>query len=152
MKEISVWIRFKRQGIHICSVFLHNRKSYGDYFRCLKSRTESCWQEEEQETFLSIAFCPRSQASDQTDAIAWVENYRNTKLGSYSEDVARMGLEMKFFPYDEDAETTKYPLEDELYTSMSELTPTLEQIEQLDAISKIRWSGIIVEWHGIKNG
>ena len=39
------------------------------------------------------------------NAIAWVENYRNTKLGSYSEDVARMGMEMKFSPYDEDAET-----------------------------------------------
>ena len=69
------------------------------------------------------------------NAIAWVENYRNTKLGSYSEEVARMGMAMKFTPYDEAAETLKYPLEEELYTSMAEWTPTLEQIEQLRAIA-----------------
>ena len=68
------------------------------------------------------------------NAIAWVENYRYTKLGSYSEEVARMGMAMKFTPYSEAAETLKYPLEEELYTSMSEWTPTLEQIEQLRAI------------------
>ena len=45
-----------------------------------------------------------------------------------------MGMAMKFTPYDEAAETLKYPLDEELYTSMSEWTPTLEQIEQLRAI------------------
>ena len=45
-----------------------------------------------------------------------------------------MGMAMKFTPYDEAAETLKYPLEEELYKSMSEWTPTLEQTEQLRAI------------------
>ena len=29
------------------------------------------------------------------NAMAWVENYRDTKLGSYSEEVARMGQDMR---------------------------------------------------------
>ena len=68
------------------------------------------------------------------NAIAWVENYRNTKLGTYSEDVARMGIAMKFTPYNEEDELKKYPLERELYTKMSEWTPTLAQIEELRTI------------------
>ena len=68
------------------------------------------------------------------NAIAWVESYRDTKLGLYSEDVARMGQDMIFSPYDEEAETEKYALEEELYTSMSEWSPTIEQIRDLQDI------------------
>ena len=69
------------------------------------------------------------------NAIAWVENYRTqTKLGSYSAEIARMGMAMQFTLYDEETETLKYPLEEELYTNMSEWTPTLVQIDQLRQI------------------
>ena len=58
-------------------------------------------------------------------AIEWVENWRYTKLGTYSEEAAQMGINMKFTPSDPIAEAAKYPLVEELETDDFRGSPAL---------------------------
>ena len=41
------------------------------------------------------------------NAIEWVENWRYTKLGTYSEEAAHMGIAMRFTPFNPVAEAAK---------------------------------------------
>ena len=59
------------------------------------------------------------------NAIEWVENWRYTKLGTYSEEAAQMGINMIFTPFDPIAEAAKYPLVEELETDDFRGSPAL---------------------------
>ena len=68
------------------------------------------------------------------NAIEWVENWRYTKLGTYSEEAAQMGINMRFAPFDPVAEAAKYPLAEELEVSREDFILSEEQIAELAAI------------------
>ena len=68
------------------------------------------------------------------NAIEWVENWRYTKLGTYSEEAAQMGIAMRFTPFNPVAEAAKYPLVEELEVSREDFILTEEQITELAAI------------------
>ncbi len=68
------------------------------------------------------------------NAIEWVENWRYTKLGTYSEEAAQMGINLKFTPFDRDAEAAKYPLVEELEVGRDDFILSAAQIAELAAI------------------
>ena len=69
------------------------------------------------------------------NAIEWVENWRYTKLGTYSEEAAQMGINMKFTPFDPIAEAAKYPLVEELETGREDFVLTDDQIAELSSMA-----------------
>ena len=68
------------------------------------------------------------------NAIEWVENWRYTKLGTYSEEAAQMGISMRFSPFDPEAEAAKYPLVEELAVLRDDFILTEAQMAEIMAI------------------
>ena len=72
--------------------------------------------------------------SYEHNAIEWVENWRFTKLGTYSEEAAQMGINMHFAPFDPIAEAAKYPLMEELEIGREDFVLSDEQLVELSSI------------------
>ena len=65
----------------------------------------------------------------------WVENWRYTKLGTYSEEAAQMGINMKFTLFGPIAEAAKNPLVEELETGREDFVLTGDQIAELSSMA-----------------
>jgi len=68
------------------------------------------------------------------NALQWVDNWVENKLGEYSKEIALMGKNMKFTPYDAAAERAKFVMDPEVPESLDCWRPTPEQRAVLIAI------------------